>query len=311
MPPNDLQSIGKVVESLQAEFPDVSISSLRFLEREGLLEPTRTPGGHRLYSRADVARIRQIKRWQAQRLSLSEIRSRIEAGRRLPAWSELAHAYCVALIAGDTRQAAADIRRAQAAGASFTDLAEYVLQPALYEIGRLWAAGEVTVAQEHLATAATHDLLTELAAAADRLPSIGRHAVTACVPGERHELGLKMIALALELVGWDVDYLGADAPADTILDFVQRRRPDILLLSAASTEGHAAALEILHGIAAMPETARPRVQIGGQSFQPDGDYSHFGADFLNGHLSDVLATLGPAFGAATPNPVDRPEQLGA
>ena len=84
------ESIGRVVEQLQAEFPDVTISSLRFLEREGLLRPSRTAGGHRVYTTEHVERIRQIKRWQAQRLSLVEIRERLKAREQLPPWPELA-----------------------------------------------------------------------------------------------------------------------------------------------------------------------------------------------------------------------------
>jgi len=63
-----LLSIGAMVAELHRAFPDVTHSSLRFLEREGLITATRTPGGHRLYTHADVERVRQIKTWQAQRL---------------------------------------------------------------------------------------------------------------------------------------------------------------------------------------------------------------------------------------------------
>ncbi len=60
-------SIGEAVALLQSEFPDVSASSLRFLERAGLLHSRRTPGGHRVFSEADLARVRLIKRLQAER----------------------------------------------------------------------------------------------------------------------------------------------------------------------------------------------------------------------------------------------------
>ncbi len=60
-------TISEAVALLRPEFPDLSLSSLRFLEREGLLRPQRTQGGHRLYSDHDIARIRLIKRLQAQR----------------------------------------------------------------------------------------------------------------------------------------------------------------------------------------------------------------------------------------------------
>jgi DNA-binding transcriptional MerR regulator len=72
MPPDDAgsqhsYSISRALELLRPEFPDLTPSSLRFLEREGLLRPDRTPGGHRLYSDQDLARIRLVKRLQAQR----------------------------------------------------------------------------------------------------------------------------------------------------------------------------------------------------------------------------------------------------
>jgi len=68
-----LYTIGQIVEQLQSEFPDLSPSSLRFLEKEGLLAPQRTPGGHRLYRDEDVIRIRLIKRLQSQRYYPLEI----------------------------------------------------------------------------------------------------------------------------------------------------------------------------------------------------------------------------------------------
>jgi DNA-binding transcriptional MerR regulator len=67
MPDGQRYTIGQVVELLRVEFPALNPSSLRFLEREGLLRPDRSPGGQRLYDDDDLARIRLIKRLQAQR----------------------------------------------------------------------------------------------------------------------------------------------------------------------------------------------------------------------------------------------------
>ncbi len=60
-------TIGDAVDLLQKEFPDLTSSSLRFLEKEGLLNPQRTPGRHRLYNDDDIARIRLIKHLQSER----------------------------------------------------------------------------------------------------------------------------------------------------------------------------------------------------------------------------------------------------
>src|SRR5688500_10464102 len=90
VPESDLLPIGQVVAELRASYPDVSDSSLRFLEREGVSAPTRTAGGHRLFAQHDVERIRQIKPWQTQRLSLDESRPRLVDLDRLPAPPALA-----------------------------------------------------------------------------------------------------------------------------------------------------------------------------------------------------------------------------
>ena len=67
-------TISQVAEMLSSEFPDLTISSLRFLEREGLVRPERTAGGHRRYTQADVERVRFIKEMQRRFLPLNLIR---------------------------------------------------------------------------------------------------------------------------------------------------------------------------------------------------------------------------------------------
>jgi DNA-binding transcriptional MerR regulator len=56
--------IGEVVRRLREEFPDISISKIRFLEDEGLLSPERTRGGYRLFSAQDLDRLATILRLQ-------------------------------------------------------------------------------------------------------------------------------------------------------------------------------------------------------------------------------------------------------
>lgn len=75
-----LLNIGEVIESLRPEFPDVSVSKIRFLETEQLLTPIRTAGGYRKFSQADVERLRYILRAQRERyLPLKVIRDELDA----------------------------------------------------------------------------------------------------------------------------------------------------------------------------------------------------------------------------------------
>jgi len=75
-------TIGAVCKALAQEFPDISISKIRYLEDQKLLTPRRTPGGYRLYTQADVARLRTILRMQRDEfLPLRVIRQELASGR--------------------------------------------------------------------------------------------------------------------------------------------------------------------------------------------------------------------------------------
>jgi DNA-binding transcriptional MerR regulator len=75
-------TIGAVCDLLRREFPDISISKIRYLEDQKLLSPRRTEGGYRLYSTADVTRLRTILRLQRDEfLPLRVIRQELAAGR--------------------------------------------------------------------------------------------------------------------------------------------------------------------------------------------------------------------------------------
>src|SRR5881296_3171658 len=71
-------SIGEVLSLLQDEFPDITISKIRFLESQGLLDPERTPSGYRKFYDADVERLRWILRQQRENfLPLKVIKGRL------------------------------------------------------------------------------------------------------------------------------------------------------------------------------------------------------------------------------------------
>ena len=77
---SSLLSIGEVLATLRAEFPDVTISKIRFLETEGLVQPARTPSGYRKFSHADVERLRYVLGAQKEHyLPLKVIKEHLEA----------------------------------------------------------------------------------------------------------------------------------------------------------------------------------------------------------------------------------------
>lgn len=269
---SDLVPIGWVVAELQGSYPEVSRSSLRFLEREGLVVPTRTPGGHRLYGQQDLDRIRQIKTWQAQRLSLVEIRQRLAALQGLGSPGAVADRFLTAALAGDLAGAALVIRGADEVGMPLPQLFGDVLRPSLYEIGARWEGGILPVGQEKEVSELARDLIAELSRRHADLEPRGPTVVAACVSGERHDLGLRMVAGLLRARGWQVHFLGADVDPRFLLETVQLRQPAVVLLSATtearlSDVGDAIAAVRTAGVA----SGIPVVVGGGQALTAHAD----------------------------------------
>src|SRR5829696_5501744 len=263
--PGALIPIGAVVAAMHDAYPDVTHSSLRFLEREGLITSTRTPGGHRLFSPADVERIRQIKTWQSQRLSLDEIRQRLVDLDRLPAPAALAESFLQQALGGDLAGAYQTIITADDVGLPLTRLFGEVLQPALTELGRRWQHGELLVAQEKEVSELARDVIADLSLRHARISIDGPALVAACVDGERHELGLRMICGLFRAEGWAVHYLGADVAPRFLLEAVQLHRPLVILLSVKLAENLPSVKDAVDGLTAgiAPEHLPP-VVVGGR-----------------------------------------------
>jgi methanogenic corrinoid protein MtbC1 len=153
-------------------------------------------------------------------------------------------------------------------GMSVTTLYVDVLAPVLEEIGHRWEGGALSVADEHLATGIAHSVMRLVGRAATRRPRRSRERVLlAAIGNESHVVGLRMIADLAEGAGFDVQFLGAAVPVESLGDIVAKHQPDIVGLSvtmAASAEQLALALEeiacsghqvrgVLVGGAGMPE----------------------------------------------------------
>ncbi len=217
-------------------------TTLRAWERRyALLEPERTSGGFRLYTRADERRIRAMQAHlargiaaaQAAELAIAE--STAEAGA--PAATDATDALIAALVAAteafDATRFDALLDAALARG-TIAGVRDVVL-PALVDIGRRWEVGEITVGQEHFASQLVQRRLLALAAGWE----VGRGplALLACPPGERHTLGLICFGLILADGGWRIAYLGEDTPIGEIAAASASLRPDAVVLCALDA-GH-------------------------------------------------------------------------
>lgn len=213
-------------------------------------------------------------------------------------FDSLRERYLAAQLAGD-RDAAVRVLLDDglAAGAMVGDLVLQVIQPAQHEIGRLWQSNTINVAQEHLATAISQVAISRLYAHLPRESKLGKRVVVACVEGERHELGARVAADFMETAGYDVRFLGADVPTDSLIRLLEQERPDLLALSVTMAENLPAAEEALGRVCTLTDGLLP-IAVGGAAFDVLGqERLPAGATFtcrdaaeLVRRTRDVLAT---------------------
>ncbi len=220
-------------------------------KRYGVVRPTRSPGGRRLYSNADIER-------------LILLREATDAGRRIGDVAEISSAELDRMVRED-REARARVPSPAAAGVaapptaqhldralaavrsldgprleieleraivllSPTVLIDEVVAPLMTRIGDLWWEGALDPGQEHLASAIVQRTLAKVA----ELLQTGAEApriLVATPSGQRHEIGASLVAAAAAANGWRVLYLGPDLPAADIASAAHRGHVDIVALS--------------------------------------------------------------------------------
>jgi DNA-binding transcriptional MerR regulator len=245
----------------------VSTELLRAWERRyGLLQPTRSPGGFRLYSGLDEERIRAMQQCLGDGLSAAQAAEAVLLGREdsavpAPDLSESRAGMHHALTRYDEAAANAIFDRLLATYGTETVLAEVVL-PVLRLLGEGWIEGRNTIAQEHFASSVLRGRLLGLARGWGN--GTGPAAVLACPPGEQHDLALILFGIALREAGWRITFLGADTPIATIESAAASVQASAVVLNVAMPER-------LHSLEAEVSALanRTTVAIGGPGADPE------------------------------------------
>lgn len=196
-----------------------------------------------------------------------------------------------ALLEGDQRRAETLVLEVLDDRGRFQAVMDELVQPAMEEIGRRWADGEVSVSDEHLATAIMETVLARAHGETDLgNEEVGR-ALLACVEGNRHALGLRGLSDALEIEGWQTRYLGADVPTEALVDHVERWEPDLVCLSVSLAGQIPAAREVIGRIHNRFGDRGPRVLLGGLAVDTSAGKMAAGPETWMGSASAALEAL--------------------
>jgi DNA-binding transcriptional MerR regulator/methylmalonyl-CoA mutase cobalamin-binding subunit len=280
-----------------ATLTGVNPITLRAWERRyGLVKPTRTATGQRVYSRADIDTVHRILSLMENGISIGQVGAALAAGaepapaRRKGPWGELREQMAAAIAQFDESRLDALYGELLALH-PIERVTREVLMPLLAELGERWLTRTGGIAEEHFFAMYLRNKLGArihhrgTAAAGPRL-------LVACMPGEQHEIGMLLFALAAHERGYRLVLLGADVPLAEIGYAARRAQCDAIVLSG-SIEPSAALLE-----RELPElignTGLPVYVGGATSVRRRDEIAAAGADALGADIAAGLRRLGEA-----------------
>lgn len=201
----------------------------------------------------------------------------------------MARAYVDALLRGDRHSASRMVLDAAESGVAVQAIYLNVFQRSQYEIGRLWQMNKITVAQEHYCSAATQLIMSLLYPRIFRTERNGHALVAACVHGDLHEIGMRIVTDFFEMEGWDTFYLGANTPTPGIVDALVQHHAEILALSATMSFHVRAVAEVIAAVRASEACRDVKIMVGGYPFNlAPSLWREVGADGYAVSAADVV-----------------------
>jgi MerR family transcriptional regulator, light-induced transcriptional regulator len=264
----------------------VAEGRLRTWERRyGIPKPARSDTGRRLYDDDDLAMIRRMLALTDAGVSAAEAAEAVLAESAagviptegfaddLEVSQPATHPLVFELLDAARRLAEPEVEAAisrAAATYGWPDAFDEVLFPALRRAGDEWERGDLLPMQEHfLSELIRRDAMAEIAATPLAVIDSGRGPIVlACPPGERHDLGLLGLWLALRKRGFAVVYLGADVPRDALLAAIEQTRPSAVVLSAQMSVSRAEVGLVARAVTVLRQA--PRVFLAGNAIEGAG-----------------------------------------
>ena len=229
-----MYSIKQVSEKL--DIPAVTIRAWE--NRYNVVTPTRTEGGHRLYSEKDMETLKWIKtQVHEKNMKISDAVRLLQASPPAPApppsqnnkYGELQEKLYQSLVNLDTQEAnqIADLAFSMY---DYEEVCHNILVHVLYKVGDEWENGSISVAQEHFATQFIINRCTQFLRVLPINPALQK-VLAFCPEGEQHQIGLMVFSLFLKKKGHDVIYLGPNTPFEGLADLIKMKDISVVAIS--------------------------------------------------------------------------------
>jgi MerR family transcriptional regulator, light-induced transcriptional regulator len=279
----------------------IAAPTLRAWERRyDLLSPERADNDYRLYSERDVVLIRWLKERVDSGMSISQaialfhqpqlVSSYLRANYPTTHDLNLVQEHLIEAFRSLDEQTATMLMGSVLAIYPIEQVCSELITPTLWQVGQLWAEGELTIPMEHFASNFFRALLTNLFHMTP-CPHGGPLTIICCAPGELHELAALMLSLFLRRYGMRVAYLGQSIETSGLINTIKMLSPALVGISLTMPTYLPALVNLGKQVQSMP-SPRPILAFGGRVFLR---HSHvipqIPGVYLNGDLNLVVAQL--------------------
>lgn len=263
-----------------AHLLNVSEATVKRWTDEGLLETEKTVGGHRRFRVEKIARFQTEQQLGNQTNDIQSLKPSAEKFSNEMS-DEKFDSLFQSLVDGNGEETTSLILNAYMSGATLPYIFDELISKAMRKVGDFWYKGELTIAQEHLATqtalmgvnALSHTLINK-----SRLPF---RAICCSVEEDFHDLPLHLVQTLLENAGWQVINLGANTPFFSLTEAVIRHKPNLVCVSSTvfySIDRAEREYKEFHQATKKNETL---VLLGGDGFKDEKVRSRFPANFYS------------------------------
>lgn len=280
----------------------VSEATVKRWADAGHLRFTRTVGGHRRFALEEVVRFQRergldrapgaaaaLEPSAREAAAVSEIQERVFAGE------QVAEQFFDAAAAGREGFATAILLEAFLSGTAPARMFDEVVAVALRRVGDLWHRGDLTVADEHLATRTAIRAVEALRTAAISRRAGAPRAICCAVEDELHDVAALCVQVMLEIEGWEVKNLGAHTPLFALTDAVEKHAPALVCVSATV---HTSLARNERDYPRLSEAVRARgarIVLGGEGFRDPATRRRFPADLHAESCKDLSELLAREF----------------
>jgi excisionase family DNA binding protein len=253
----------------------VSEATVKRWADNGVLQSEKTVGGHRRFGLNAVAHLRRELGIGPGTHTLSPQTAQKRQRVILPSVVQFAET----LLRADEKEAGAVLVHAYLSGAALTTLFDETITGAMHQIGDWWFRGDITVADEHLATRVVFSALQTLSGAMMPVPPNGLKAICCGIEGDLHELPVQLASITLESEGWEVQSLGPNTPLFALSEMVARQRPQLVCIAARTISDLDRATAEYSQLRKITGKWGVSVVIGGEGFRDPRVQERFPSEF--------------------------------